>query len=490
MKYKSLIKYLVLFLLIYFPIFGHMESLPIRMWDESRLAINAYEMHNDGDFIVTHFDGQPDMWNTKPPLMIWLQVLFMKIFGVSELAVRLPSAIAAFFTCLFILFISIRYLKDFWFGFIAVIILVTSVGYMNVHAVRTGDYDALLTFFTTLYSLSFFIYLETDNKKYLYYTFLAIILAALTKGIAGMLFIPVLLVYSIVQRKAVEMIKRKDIYIGIALFIFFVIGYYLLREYYCPGFLKAVRENELSGRYLKTIEEHKQGFWFYYQMLVNYHLLFWYLLVPCGALVGFFHKKRLYRKLAWYSTALIVFYFLVISIGQTKLEWYTVPLYPFLAIIIAMFVHLIFITIKDFKAFSNNLKFNILPYIFLFIICINPYSEITNRTFTPKVFSWEEELYRIDYYLKDAIDGKYNLNGYTLLQNDYGAHNQFYINILRDKGVNINYRYDWKNINVNDIIIAHQQEVKVYINQKYSVELIYNYYNIFIYKINGKLSND
>ncbi len=467
-----------------------MESLPIRLYDESRLATNAYEMNKDGDYIVTHYDGQPDMWNTKPPLMIWLQVVSIKIFGDGELAVRLPSAIAAFLTCMLILFFSIRYLKDFWFGFIAVIVLITSIGYMNVHAARTGDYDVLLTLFTTLYSLCFFIYIEKGKRKYLYYTIIAITLAVLTKGIAGLLLIPVLFGYTIARKKTLEVLRSKEFYFGIAIFFFFVSGYYLLREYYNTGYLKAVWSNEITERYFAVNENHNEGFWFYYRMLVNHHLIYWYLFVPCGALVGFFHKNGLYRRLAWYLTALIIFFFLIISMGQTQLEWYTVPLYPFLAIIVAMFIHLIFSFIKESEIFSNILKFNTLPYILLFILCINPYVEITNRTFSPKVFSWEEDLYRIDYYMKDAIKGKYDLNGYTLLQNDYGANNLYYINILRDKGVDIRFTYQWEILNPNDKVIAHQQEVKDYITKNYSVEVINSYYNIFFYKIKGKLSND
>ena len=78
-KIEPFIKYIVLALLVYVPIFGHLNTLPIRIWDESRLATNAYEMLKNGNFIVTYFDGKPDMWNTKPPLLIWLDVLFMKI---------------------------------------------------------------------------------------------------------------------------------------------------------------------------------------------------------------------------------------------------------------------------------------------------------------------------------------------------------------------------------------------------------------------------
>ena len=148
-NFVNTFKYLLIALLISVPIFGHLDTLPIRIWDESRLAVNANEMQKDGDFIVTHFYGQPDMWNTKPPLMIWLQAFFMKTIGAGELAVRLPSALAAFFTSITLLVFFRRYIS-FWFGSISVMILVTSSGYIGLHASRTGDYDTLLTLFTTL----------------------------------------------------------------------------------------------------------------------------------------------------------------------------------------------------------------------------------------------------------------------------------------------------------------------------------------------------
>ena len=58
---------LILLAIAYITLFSHIETLPIRLYDEARLANNAYEMLNDGDFVVTHFDSKPDMWNTKPP---------------------------------------------------------------------------------------------------------------------------------------------------------------------------------------------------------------------------------------------------------------------------------------------------------------------------------------------------------------------------------------------------------------------------------------
>ncbi|MCG9893567.1 MAG: glycosyltransferase family 39 protein [Thermosynechococcaceae cyanobacterium MS004] len=46
-----------------------------------------------GDWVTPYFDGETRF--DKPPLIYWLMVLCFKLFGVSEWAARLPSAIAA-----------------------------------------------------------------------------------------------------------------------------------------------------------------------------------------------------------------------------------------------------------------------------------------------------------------------------------------------------------------------------------------------------------
>jgi len=56
-----------------FLLFGHIEKLPLRQYDEARQAINAMEMVQSGNWLVTTYDGEPETWNTKPPLLIGLQ---------------------------------------------------------------------------------------------------------------------------------------------------------------------------------------------------------------------------------------------------------------------------------------------------------------------------------------------------------------------------------------------------------------------------------
>ena len=56
------------------------------------------ELLEGSHFLVPEFEGQPDLYGTKPPMLIWAQGSAMALLGVNELAVRLPSALAALFT--------------------------------------------------------------------------------------------------------------------------------------------------------------------------------------------------------------------------------------------------------------------------------------------------------------------------------------------------------------------------------------------------------
>lgn len=478
-------KFILLAGLMAIPIFGFLDTLPIRIWDEARQAINAYEMLNNNNFIVTHFEGEPDLWNTKPPLLIWIQVFFMKMLGVNEIAVRLPSAIAAFFTCVALIIFTLKYLKNSWYGFFAVFVLITSHGYINLHGSRTGDYDALLTLFTTLSGLLFFSYCEKKNIKHLYLFFLFTALAVLTKSISGLLFLPAIFIYSILRRQLIPLLQNRHFYIGALVFLALVFGYYFLRESQNPGYLAAVQENELGGRYLKVVEEHQHEFWFYYKNFIKFQLSVWYLLIPAGLIAGLIIKDKKINRLTWFSFLMVITYFLVISTAQTKLEWYDLPLYPFLAFLIANFIYYVFTFLQQNKWLNNRLKINPAPLIFLFLIGFKPYQKIFKKTYQPKEYSWHEEFYQIGYYLKDALKGAYNLNNQYLVYDDYYAHNLFYLNLLNDNGVKISFK-DKDDLKPYDTVIVPQNHNKQYIMDRYNYEVISTINTVVTYRIDGR----
>ena len=439
-------------------------------------------MYFNQNYLVTYFEGKPDMWNTKPPLMIWLQVLFMKIIGINETALRLPSALAAFTTSIILIVFSNRFLKNPIFGLIAVCILITSWGFVNLHASRTGDYDALLTLFTTTSCLSFFAYCQTKKTKYLYWFFLALALGVLTKSVNALLFTPALAIYALYSKNFLSLIRNKHMYLALLLFTLVVAGYYLLREYYNPGYLQAVQENELGGRYLNTLEEHKQDFWFYYNNFIKFQFSSYIILLPCGIVVGLLSVNQKLRQLTIFLTICTLTFFLVISTAQTKLEWYDVPLYPLMALLTSIMINFLFDYLKSIEYFKSQLALNFIPFVFLFVVFVNPYAKIINKTYKPQEYKWDAEFYDLGYFLRRILRNQYQLNNSHFLYEGYNAHNLFYLRLLNDKGINVKYK-DYKFLQEGDTVIVQQPEVLEYLKDHYRTDSLAAYNSVKIYRI-------
>lgn len=473
---------LVLAVLVYMPIFGHLDRLPIRLWDEARVTMNAYEMYFNGDFLVAHYQGLPDMWNTKPPLLLWLQVLSMKMFGVNELALRLPSALAAFFTCVALFLFFFKYFKNTRFGFIVVLVLITSQGYISNHGTRTGDYDALMTLFTTLYGLYFFVYCEKQKSKYLYFFFLFLTLGVMTKGVNALLFGPALFLFALLQGKLFLLLKNKHLYFALLGFLLIVGGFYFIRESYNPGYWEAVVHNELGGRYLEVKEGNTSHFWMYLYNIIDFQYTAWYLLIPCGVIIGLTAKDDRLGKVTHFAGLMVLVFFLVISFGKTKTVWYDIPMYPFLAILVTVFLSFLFKLLQNIDWLKQNFKWNPVPFILLGFFCIQPYKEIIDKTYKPVEQEWDKEMFAVSYYLRDAIDGKFEVKDQVFVFDGYIYNTEFYRTILNKEGKNLHYK-NWKELNQNETVVVPQYHLQDQIEKKYNFELLGKYQTIKMYKI-------
>jgi len=485
------------FKLIYFlaailfaiPLFSALSVLPIRIWDESRLAVNAWEMLQNGNWLVTHFESKPDLWNTKPPLMIWLQVLCMKIMGPSEIALRFPSALAGAFTCIALISFIRKQTGDIILSLMSVMVLVCSHGYIQYHGTRTGDYDALLTLWTTLACFHFYNYSSHRSRKQLFYFYLFLTLGVLTKSISGLLFIPAFIAYSILQKRFLDLIKNKDVWLGFTFFIIIVGGFYLLRENSNPGFLKIVYENELGGRFFQVVENHEGGFWYYIKNFVNQRFREWHLICLTGIIIGLFHSDTRVKKISIYFSILCIGYLMIISISKTKLEWYDLPMYPFLAFHSAIFINFLYNFLKKSKWLNQNLRFNPTPYLLLVLIFTNPYRKIFDKTWAPREYKWDQANYELGHYLQEAVAGRKNLESVTLLHEGYYAQHLFYIYLLKDKKVNVDLKTDWQNPTAENLVLVHQKQIKDYLNERYFLEEIDKYAQVSLFKIIGQKGN-
>ena len=377
---------------------------------------------------------------------------------------------------------SIKYLKSYWFGLIANLILVTSFGYIHTHAVRTGDFDSLLTFFTTFYCFFWFLFLERTNIKYLHLFFIGLTLAILTKSIQALLFIPALTIYLLFYKKTLEVLKNKWFYIDMLICIVLVLAFYLLREYYNPGFLKAVWENEIGGRYFITSEGHEHPFIFYLDQLINLHYTKWYWLFPLGLIIGIFEKNNSLKRITIFSSLLAISYLLLISISKTKTEWYDVPLFPFLAMVGGIAIFWLFSFLQNSIYLNKHLRINFIPFIFLLIVFFYPYKKIIDKVYFPKETDKEQEEYRISYFLKEAVKSERSIKQEFICYNEHTAHLAFYTIQLNKMGQQVGFK-DWRKLTSGETVIASQYDVQQYIEKNYSCDVIDKYFNVKTYKI-------
>ncbi|MCC2545881.1 glycosyltransferase family 39 protein [Hymenobacter sp. BT175] len=338
---------LLLLLLAAVPLLYELGRHPIQLWDESRLAVNAAEMSRNGNLLVTHFEGQPDHWNTKPPLLIWLQALSFTLFGYSTWALRLPTALATLGTLILLYRFAARDLRMPLAGFFAGLVLVCSTGYVRLHVARTADYDALLTFWQVVVWTSLFRYLETSRSRALLWLAVGLTAAVLTKSVAGLLALPGLLVYTLFRGRLLWLLRQPRVYAAAAAFGLIVVGYFAGRNLADPGYWQEVLANDLGGRYLTDLQIHGHPADYYLNQFRNGLFLPWlWLLLPALLLV----LVQPVRRLRWAAVLLTCFassWFIVISTAASKLEWYDAPIYPALALLVGLGLALVLQALRE-----------------------------------------------------------------------------------------------------------------------------------------------
>ena len=467
---------LFLLMIVSVPLFLHLDSLPFRLWDESRLASNAYEMHKNGNLIVTYYDGKPEMWSTKPPLMIWLQLFFIRLIGFSEMAVRLPAAIAGLLTCAVLLIFSRQYFKNFLIGAFACVALVTTNGYVDTHAIRTGDYDGLLALFTTVFSLAAFLYAEKTDKKWVIVFFIGIILAVYTKSIQPLLFLPGVLIYLVLKKKWNLLFGRSFLIGGIAALLI-IAAYYVTRELMNPGYLMAVWNNELGGRYFNALEENDEGP-LYYISRAGYLYPYWIWLLPIGIISGFISRDEKIRNFTLFTFILTSTYFIFITISKTKLYWYSVPLFPLMSLHISILLYQVYNYLNQIKPFSN---YRFIPLLIVCLVFIYPYQEIVRKVYYPMEYDWDK-MYPVSELLQEAFHGRAFLNNNVIAYTDYDQHLKVYTDALNEMGQHINFKNP-ENLLKGDTVIASEMAVYKTIESKYNFDLLKDEKGVKIYLI-------
>ncbi len=256
---------------------------PLIIPDETRYAEIPREMVVSGNWIVPKLNGL--RYFEKPVLGYWLNALSIELFGENAFAVRFPSAMATGLSA-FIIFLLLRRFSEESIAVIsAALIFLTS---FIVYGVGTFNVlDSMLAVFVTASMASFFFAhaagASSKKKKGLLFLFGVFCgLAFLTKGFLGFA-IPVvgIVPFMIWERRFKDLLFIP--WIPIAGAVLTALPWVVLIHIKEPDFWHFFIWNEHIKRFLSSVAQHHESFW-YYSYLFPAAALPWIFFLPAAVM--------------------------------------------------------------------------------------------------------------------------------------------------------------------------------------------------------------
>jgi 4-amino-4-deoxy-L-arabinose transferase-like glycosyltransferase len=150
-----------------------------------------------GDWLLPHLNGE--LYLTKPPLLYWLSSSLALVWGVNEWTLRVPSALAA----IAVLYMVYRYTLNQagpWAALFAVQLLIANLGFAMLG--RRAEIEMLLTALCVGSILSALNYIQYQaSKNWIYLSYFLLALALMTKGPLVLLLVTLPLLVAAIYTK-------------------------------------------------------------------------------------------------------------------------------------------------------------------------------------------------------------------------------------------------------------------------------------------------
>jgi len=306
---------------------------PIYILDEARNSEAAREMLVSGDFIVPYFNGE--LRTDKPPLHYYFMTLGYKIFGVNALGARFFSGVFGALTIL-VTFKSVNKWLGTEEGFIVVAILLSSVFFIQEFHLAVPD--PYLIFFIASSLFCFFEYYKNKKWKWLLWAYSSIGLGILTKGPIAVAIPGMTLVLFLLLKKDFTFTTISSFRPVLGLFFALVLAlpwYYLVHEATYGEWTEGFFLDHNINRFNSGKEGH-DGFFLLTPLFVILGLLPFSIFILQSFVNGW--KQRASNDLIFFSLVCASVTILFFSVASTKLPNYTMPCYPFLAIVLATYL--------------------------------------------------------------------------------------------------------------------------------------------------------
>jgi 4-amino-4-deoxy-L-arabinose transferase-like glycosyltransferase len=311
--------------------------------DEGRYAEVPREMLASGDWVTPRFDGLK--YFEKPPLQYWATASVYTLAGVSEWSSRL-WAVGLGFGCLGLTFAWTRALYGRSAGCAALLALAVSPYFLVVSHLNL--LDAGFTFWLTAAVFAFTraqvaAQASADERRWMLAAWALAALAVLSKGIVvGVLAGGTLIVYSLIERDARPW-RRLHPLAGLTLLLALTAPWFIVVSARNPGFASFFFVHEHFARFLTTVHQRVEPWWYFLPLLLL-GALPWIGALPRSVLTAWRESGREIenpdvaasppfkprRFLLLFATLTLLFF----SASGSKLAPYILPMFPPLAAIV------------------------------------------------------------------------------------------------------------------------------------------------------------
>jgi 4-amino-4-deoxy-L-arabinose transferase-like glycosyltransferase len=323
----------LIFCVIWFYALGARTLVPS---DEGRYAEMAREMLATGDWITPRQNGIK--YFEKPPLQTWMNALTFAIFGLGEWQARLWTGLTGLFGVIITAFAAHR-LYGSRVGFHSGLVLGSSALWAAMSHLNALDMG--LASMMTL-ALCGLLLAQRDGagirerRYWMWACWAGMALAVLSKGLVGIV-LPgaVLILYSLLARDW-QIWKRLHLISGLLLFFAITVPWFVLISMRNPEFPHFFFIHEHFQRFTSKIH-HREGAWYYFIPVLAVGIVPWLGLL-IQSLIAPFREKSSERGFQPGKLLVVwcAFIFLFFSMSGSKLASYILPIFPALAILIAL----------------------------------------------------------------------------------------------------------------------------------------------------------
>lgn len=378
--------------------FWGLGSMDLLSLNEGRRALAIQEMVSSGNWLLPHLNGE--LYLTKPPLLYWLSSSLAFIWGVNEWTLRLPSALAAIAVLIMVYRYALQQ-SGKWAALFAVQLLIANLGFAMLG--RRAEIEMLLTALCVGSLLSALQYIQSQSSKnWIILSYFLLALALMTKGPLVILLVTLPLLIAAIYSKNPHI--KAVLLSGRGWLIFLVVGltWYVIVSWQLGFDIWAtIAKRDMLDK--MQSESAKPILSYLAWIAVDFMLLISLFLVG----VKEFFKQQFQQSRQLVLLAATILPLIIFSLFSNKHAKYLLPIYPLIAILLAIKLAAIFDAATEAKKKIIVIIALLLPIGFaIFYALLEPKVFAYRVAVFPTFSAWVPTIKQTDLYAYQKIDSR------------------------------------------------------------------------------------